>query len=54
MTPIDVVKTRIQIDNNLKGHSLLGGARKIITTEGPKSLLAGASSTFAGYFFQGK
>ena len=33
---IDVVKTRIQIDPALKGHSLLGGGRKIVAAEGPK------------------
>jgi len=35
---IDVVKTRIQIDPALKGHSLLAGGRKIIAAEGPKVL----------------
>jgi hypothetical protein len=33
---IDVVKTRIQIDPALKGHSLLAGGRKIVAAEGPK------------------
>ena len=35
---IDVVKTRIQIDPALKGHSLLGAGRKIVAAEGPKVL----------------
>ena len=35
---IDVVKTRIQIDPALKGHSLLAGGRKIVAAEGPKVL----------------
>jgi len=35
---IDVVKTRIQIDPALKGHSLLGGGKKIVAAEGPKVL----------------
>jgi hypothetical protein len=36
LVAIDVVKTRIQIDPALKGHSLLAGGRKIVAAEGPK------------------
>jgi hypothetical protein len=35
---IDVVKTRIQIDPALKGHSLLGAGRKIVAAEGSRVL----------------
>lgn len=48
-TAIDVVKTRIQIDPALKGHSLLSGGRKIVAVEGPKGLITGAGPTFVGY-----
>ncbi|ODN83150.1 hypothetical protein L202_01348 [Cryptococcus amylolentus CBS 6039] len=53
MTPIDVVKTRIQIDPALKGFSLLKGGRQIVAAEGAKGLLTGFSATAVGYLFQG-
>lgn len=53
MTPIDVVKTRIQIDPKLKGYGLLSGGRTIVAAEGPKALLTGFGPTAVGYFVQG-
>ncbi|EJU03151.1 mitochondrial carrier [Dacryopinax primogenitus] len=53
MTPIDVIKTRIQIDPALKGHSLLSGGRKIVAAEGPAALLTGFGPTAVGYLIQG-
>ncbi|KAK8869814.1 hypothetical protein IAR55_000382 [Kwoniella newhampshirensis] len=53
MTPIDVVKTRIQIDPALKGFSLLSGGRSIVAAEGTKGLLTGFGPTAVGYLFQG-
>lgn len=53
MTPIDVVKTRIQIDPEMKGLSLLSGGRKIVAAEGPSALLTGFGPTAVGYFIQG-
>jgi len=53
MTPIDVVKTRIQIDPALKGKSLLTAGRSIIAAEGTAGLLTGFGPTAVGYFFQG-
>jgi len=53
MTPIDVVKTRIQIDPALKGDSLLVAGRKIVAAEGTKGLLTGFGPTAVGYLFQG-
>jgi len=53
MTPIDVVKTRIQIDPALSRDSLLSAGRKIVAAEGPKGLLTGFGPTAVGYFFQG-
>ncbi|CCM03561.1 uncharacterized protein FIBRA_05697 [Fibroporia radiculosa] len=49
MTPIDVVKTRIQIDPALKNHSLLSGGRLIVAAEGPGALLTGFGPTAVGY-----
>ncbi|KAG8819953.1 hypothetical protein FRC17_010292 [Serendipita sp. 399] len=53
VTPIDVVKTRIQIDPELARHSLLSGGRKIVASEGPTGLLTGFGPTAVGYFVQG-
>lgn len=53
MTPIDVIKTRIQIDPALKGHSLLSGGRLIVANEGPAALLTGFGPTAVGYLVQG-
>ncbi|GHJ88831.1 hypothetical protein NliqN6_5233 [Naganishia liquefaciens] len=53
MTPIDVVKTRIQIDPSLARNSLLSAGRKIIAAEGPRGLLTGFAPTSYGYLLQG-
>lgn len=53
MTPIDVVKTRIQIDPALTKHSLLSAGRKIVAAEGPTGLLTGFGPTAVGYLVQG-
>ncbi|THH08519.1 hypothetical protein EW145_g2669 [Phellinidium pouzarii] len=53
MTPIDVVKTRIQVDPTLIRHSLLNAGRKIVAAEGPSALLTGFGPTAVGYFIQG-
>ena len=53
MTPIDVVKTRIQIDQEFKGKSMLAGTRQVIAKEGPKALLTGFGPTAVGYLVQG-
>ncbi|KAF8885692.1 mitochondrial carrier [Gymnopilus junonius] len=53
MTPVDVVKTRIQIDPVFRGHSFISGTRHIISTEGPRALLTGFGPTAVGYFVQG-
>jgi hypothetical protein len=42
---IDVIKTRIQIDPALKGHSLLSGGRLIVADQGPRALLTGFGPT---------
>jgi len=53
MTPIDVVKTRIQIDPALRRHSLLSGGRYIVANEGASALLTGFGPTAVGYLVQG-
>ncbi|KAJ7600735.1 mitochondrial carrier domain-containing protein [Mycena floridula] len=53
MTPIDVVKTRIQIDPSYKGLGFVSGTRYIISKEGPSALLTGFGPTAVGYLAQG-
>jgi len=53
MTPIDVVKTRIQIDPAFKKLGILSGTRHLIANEGPKALLTGFGPTAVGYLVQG-
>jgi solute carrier family 25 (mitochondrial phosphate transporter), member 3 len=52
-TPIDVVKTRIQIDDSLKGYNMVRAARQIVAKEGASSLLTGFGPTAVGYLVQG-
>jgi solute carrier family 25 (mitochondrial phosphate transporter), member 3 len=52
-TPIDVVKTRIQVDPSLRGKGMFTAARSIISSEGPAALLTGFGPTAVGYFVQG-
>lgn len=53
LTPVDVVKTRIQLDPATYNKGLIGGFRQVIAKEGAGALLTGAGPTFAGYFLQG-
>ncbi|KIJ17738.1 hypothetical protein PAXINDRAFT_175533 [Paxillus involutus ATCC 200175] len=53
MTPLDVVKTRIQVDPAYKKMNLISGTRYIVANEGPKALLTGFGPTAVGYFVQG-
>ncbi|KAK5660881.1 hypothetical protein OQA88_12252 [Cercophora sp. LCS_1] len=53
LTPVDVVKTRIQLDPVTYNNGMIGGFRKVIQSEGAGALLTGAGPTFAGYFLQG-
>jgi solute carrier family 25 phosphate transporter 3 len=52
-TPIDVVKTRIQVDDALKGYNMVRAARTIVAGEGPAALLTGFGPTAVGYLVQG-
>ncbi|KAJ9612885.1 mitochondrial phosphate carrier protein [Cladophialophora chaetospira] len=53
LTPVDVVKTRIQLDPVTYNRGLFGGFRQVIANEGAGALLTGVGPTFAGYFLQG-
>ncbi|KAI1751164.1 mitochondrial carrier [Xylaria castorea] len=53
LTPVDVVKTRIQLDPVTYNRGLIGGFRQVIASEGAGALLTGVGPTFAGYFLQG-
>jgi len=53
MTPVDVVKTRIQIDPSFKSLTFVSGTRHIIASEGPRGLLTGFGPTAVGYLAQG-
>lgn len=52
-TPIDVVKTRIQVDDALKGYNMIRAARTIVAKEGAPTLLTGFGPTAVGYLVQG-
>ncbi|PKS05551.1 hypothetical protein jhhlp_008068 [Lomentospora prolificans] len=53
LTPVDVVKTRIQLDPATYNRGMIGGFRQVIQNEGAAALLTGVGPTFAGYFLQG-
>jgi len=53
LCPVDVVKTRIQLDPVTYNKGLLGGFRQIIGKEGASALLTGVGATAVGYFVQG-
>jgi len=53
LTPVDVVKTRIQLDPVTYNNGMVGGFRKVIANEGAGALLTGFGPTAAGYFLQG-
>lgn len=48
MTPIDVVKTRIQVDNAFGGLGMLSAGRKLVAAEGAGGLLQGFGPTAVG------
>ncbi|KAF5507212.1 Mitochondrial phosphate carrier protein [Colletotrichum aenigma] len=52
-TPIDVVKTRIQVDDAMKGLNMVSAGRTIIAKEGASALLTGFGPTAVGYLVQG-
>ncbi|AMD21006.1 HEL275Cp [Eremothecium sinecaudum] len=53
MVPIDVVKTRIQLEPLKYNTGMVGSFRKIIAEEGAGALLTGFGPTLLGYSLQG-
>jgi len=53
LCPVDVVKTRIQLDPIKYTKGLIGTGRQIIAEEGMGALASGFGATAAGYFVQG-
>lgn len=53
MTPIDVIKTRIQLEPTVYNKGLVGSFRQIVSTEGAGALLTGLGPTILGYSLQG-
>jgi len=51
MCPIDVVKTRIQLDP-VKYKGMVSGFKTVIANEGAGALLTGFGATAFGYFVQ--
>ena len=53
LCPVDVVKTRIQLDPVTYNKGLVGGFKQVIEKEGLKGLSTGLGATVVGYFIQG-
>lgn len=53
-SPVDVVKTRIQLDPVKYNKGLIGGFKTVIAEEGMAGLATGLGPTVVGYFVQGK
>jgi solute carrier family 25 phosphate transporter 3 len=53
LTPVDVVKTRIQLEPEVYNKGMIGGFRQVIAKEGAGALLTGFGPTALGYAFQG-
>jgi len=53
LTPVDVVKTRIQLDPVKYNQGFVGGIKQVVSAEGAGALLTGLMPTAQGYFIQG-
>ncbi|KAJ3251388.1 mitochondrial phosphate carrier protein, partial [Boothiomyces macroporosus] len=53
LTPVDVVKTRIQLEPTVYNKGMISGFRQIIAKEGVAALATGFGPTAVGYFVQG-
>jgi len=53
LCPVDVVKTRIQLDPIKYNKGMIGGFKQVIAEEGMKGLATGLGPTCVGYFVQG-
>jgi len=54
MCPVDVVKTRIQLDPVTYNQGLIGGIKQVVAAEGTGALATGLGPTAIGYFIQGE
>lgn len=53
LCPVDVVKTRIQLQPEVYNRGMIGGFRQVIAAEGTGALATGLGPTVVGYFVQG-
>jgi len=53
LTPVDVVKTRVQLDPVKYNGGLIKGFKQVIAEEGAGALSTGLGATVGGYFIQG-
>ncbi|CAK7909228.1 mitochondrial phosphate carrier protein [[Candida] anglica] len=53
MTPIDVVKTRIQLEPTVYNRGMVGSIKQVVSAEGAGALLTGLGPTILGYSMQG-
>ena len=53
LTPVDVVKTRMQLSPEIYNKGMVDGFKKVIAQEGSGALLTGLAPTCVGYFIQG-
>ncbi|EEQ89723.2 hypothetical protein RJZ56_004728 [Blastomyces dermatitidis] len=53
LTPVDVVKTKIQLEPQTYNRGMIAGFRQVVRNEGAAALLTGFGPTAAGYFLQG-
>eukprot|EP00420_Gonyaulax_spinifera_P034415 CAMPEP_0197886366 /NCGR_PEP_ID=MMETSP1439-20131203/16112_1 /TAXON_ID=66791 /ORGANISM="Gonyaulax spinifera, Strain CCMP409" /LENGTH=308 /DNA_ID=CAMNT_0043506151 /DNA_START=66 /DNA_END=992 /DNA_ORIENTATION=- len=51
--PVDVVKTRIQLEPQKYNRGMIGGFKQVIAEEGAMALSTGLAATGIGYFIQG-
>ncbi|KAF9104357.1 mitochondrial phosphate carrier protein [Mortierella sp. GBA35] len=53
LTPVDVVKTRMQLDSVKYNKGMVSAFRQVVRSEGAGALMTGFGPTFIGYFLQG-
>merc|ERR1719183_2448625 len=53
LCPVDVVKTRIQLEPEVYNKGMVGGFKQVIEAEGMGALATGLGPTVVGYFVQG-
>ncbi|CAE6413686.1 unnamed protein product [Rhizoctonia solani] len=53
LTPVDVVKTRIQLEPGIYNKGMVGSFRQVVANEGAGALLTGLGPTVLGYALQG-